>query len=104
MGETDAITLLRDPGRPPRDPDRETRFVVRAMSRVVTRLVEGLAACAVGMHPELMLLTDEHSDQTSAPLSGTIYAPPNIAPRQTVMGAAMASPTAERAEARDGDD
>jgi hypothetical protein len=100
------FTPLRDPVRPPRDPDGSTRFVVRAMSWVMARLIEGLASCAVGMHPELMGLTDEHSDQTSAPFSRTIYEllPPNIAPCQTDRGAPMASPTAVRAEGRDGDD
>jgi len=100
------FTPLRDPVRPPWDPDRSTRFVVRAMSSVMARLIEGLASCAVGMHPELMWLTDEHSDQTSAPFSRTIYEllPSNIAPCQTDKGAPMASPTAVRAEGRDGDD
>jgi hypothetical protein len=98
------FTPLRDPDRPPRDPDRGTRFVVRAISWVVARLVEGFASCALAMHPELAWLTDEHSDQTSAPFSGTLYAPPNIASRRTVTGAPMASPTAVRAEGCGGDD
>jgi hypothetical protein len=100
------FTPLRDPVRPPRDPDRATRFAVGAMSWVVARLIEGFASCAVAMHPELMWLTDEHSDQTSATFSGTIYEllPPNIGPCRTDTGAPMASPTAVRAEGRNGDD
>ena len=100
------FTPLRDPVRPPWDPDRSTRFVVRAMSSVMARLIEGLASCAVGMHPELMWLTDEHRDQTSAPFSATVSGllPPNVAPGQTDAGAPMASPTAVRAEGRNGDD
>jgi hypothetical protein len=96
------LAPLRDPDRPPRDRDRATRFVVRAVSWVVASLVEGFASCAVTMHPELTWLTDEHDDQTRAPFSGTIYA--NVASRQTVTGAPMASPTAVRTEGRDGDD
>ena len=101
---------LRDPVRPPRDPDRATRFLVRAMSWATARLIEGFASCAVAMHPELMRLTDEHSDQTSAPFSGTIYqtiyqlSPPNSARRQRVTGAPMASPTAVHAQGRNRDD
>jgi hypothetical protein len=99
------FTPLRDAVRPPRDPDRATRFVVRAMSWAMARLIEGFASYAVGMRPELWL-KDEHSDQTSAPFSGTIYqlSPPNTAPRQTVTGAPMASATAVRAAGRDRDD
>ena len=96
------LTPFRDPG--PRDPDRATRFIVGAISWVVARLVEGFASCAVAMHPELTWLTDEHSDQTSVPVSATRYTPPNIAFRQTVTGAPMASPSAVRAQGRDGDD
>ena len=100
------FTPLRDPVRRPRDPDRATRFVVRAMSWAMAHLTEGFASWAVGMRPELTWLTDEHSDQTSAPFSRTIYEllPPNIVPCQTERGAPMASPTAVRAEGRDGDD
>jgi hypothetical protein len=100
------FTALRDPVRPPRDPDRGTRFVVRAMSWAMARLIEGFASYAVGMSPELMWLKDEDSDQTSAPFSGTKYqlSPPNTASRQTVTGAPMASPTAVRAEGRNRDD
>jgi len=100
------FTPLRDPARPPREPDRATRFIIRAMSWAMARVIEGFAAYAVGMHPELMWLTDEHSNPTSAPFSRTIYhlSPPNIAPGQTVTGAPMASPTAARAEGCNRDD
>jgi hypothetical protein len=100
------FTPLRDAVRPRRDPDHGTRFVIRAMSWAMARLIEGFASCAVGMRPELMWLTDEHNDQTSAPFSGTIYqlSSPNTALRQTVTGARRASPTAVRAEGRNRDD
>jgi len=76
------------------------------MSWATARVIEGFAAYAVGMRPELMWLTDEHSNQTSAPFPGTIYqlSPSNIAPGQTVTGAPMVSPTAARAEGCDRDD
>jgi hypothetical protein len=75
------FTPSRDPVRPPRYPDRATRFAARAMSWAMARLIEGFASYAVAMSPELMWLKDEHSDQTSAPFSGTRYqlSPPNTA-------------------------
>jgi hypothetical protein len=67
------FTPLRDPVTPSRDLDILSCLVVRAMSWVMARLVEGFASCAIGMYPELMWFTNEHSDQTSAPFSGTMY-------------------------------
>ena len=95
------LTPLKDPVTSSRDLDILSRLVVRAMSWVMARLVEGFASCAIGMYPELMWFTNEHSDQTSAPVSGTVYrlSPQDIAPCDIPMGVSTASPpTAHSAE------
>jgi hypothetical protein len=100
------FTPLRDAVQPYRDPDVRSRLLVRALSWVMARFIEGFAFCAVGIHPECIWLTDEHDDQTSAPLAGTTRRPssPDIASGGTVTTASAASQPAVRAAGRHRDD
>jgi hypothetical protein len=72
------FTLRSDPLQPSPDSDIPPYLVVRVMSWVTTLIIEGFASCAVGIHPELVWLVDDHSDhsdRTNAPSSPAMYRP-----------------------------
>jgi hypothetical protein len=95
----------RDPVQPSRDSDIPSHLV-RAMLWVTALIIEGFASCAVGLHPELMWLADEHgdhNDRTNAPSSAATYrpSPPEVASRKRVARMPTGSPNAVLTAGRD---